>query len=78
MAKKSVFQERLETRLRHRFDERLMLEMDEDSYDDLVMAVLNPAISLDSIVSALTEMGIKAPKSNLQRWRKRCLTSVKE
>lgn len=78
MAKKSVFQERLDARLRHRFDERLMLEMDADSYEDLVEALLNPAVSVGTISAALTEMGITAPKSNLRRWRLKCLSSVKK
>lgn len=78
MAKESVFTTKLESSLRHTFVERLAMQMDADSYQDLCDAVANEDVPLRAVQRALEEMGIEAPWSNMLRWRRKCLNSRSE
>ena len=76
MAKESVFSNKLQSSLRHTYVERLQLQMDSDSFGDLVDAMSNPNVPLRAIQRAIQAMGIDAPWTNLMRWRQKCLNST--
>lgn len=78
MAKESAFTEKLEASLRHSFVDRLAMQMDAESYQDLCDAVANEDVPLRAVQRALEEMGIEAPWSNMLRWRRKCLNSRSE
>lgn len=77
MAKESVFNSKLQASLRHTFVERLQMQMDKDSFDDLCEAVANPDVPLRAIQRAVVAMGFDAPWTNMVRWRGKCLNSTK-
>jgi hypothetical protein len=76
MAKASVFSDKLQASLRHSFVERLQMQMDNDSFEDLCAAVANPDIPLRAVQRAIEAMGLEAPWANMMRWRRKCLNST--
>ncbi len=76
MAKASVFSDKLQASLRHSFVERLQMQMDNDSFEDLCAAVANPDIPLRAVQRAIEAMGLEAPWANMMRWRRKSLNST--
>lgn len=45
--------------------------LDDESYEEFMDALMNPSVSLGSILRALEALGCTLNKASLQRWRQR-------
>ncbi len=65
----SKFSEVLSVKKFSTLQEKIKETLDEESYNDFIEAMNNPAIGAPSIARALKDFGIEISSASLGRWR---------